>query len=98
MAEGFPQPLVFGRMKPLHILLKLINQIDGGGGKPLSGLLLRFTIRLYFLREGITDQLPAYFIRDAGMHKRNHCALVLIPEHHMDVRVAPFIVVGGHPL
>ena len=98
MAEGFPQAFVLAGMKPLHILLKLINQINGGCGKLLSGPLLRFTIRLYFLREGITDQLPAYFIRDAGMHKRNHCALVLIPEHHMDVRMTPLIVVGGHPL
>ena len=85
-------------MKLLHILLKLINQINGSSSKPLSGPLLRFTIRLYFLRKGVTDQLPAYFIRDAGVNKGDHSALVLIPEHHMDVRMAPFIVVGSHPL
>ena len=85
-------------MKPLHILLKLINQINGGCGKLLSGPLLRFTICLNFVREGVTDQLPAYFIRYAGMDKGNHCALIFVPEHHMDVRMASLIMVGGCPL
>ena len=33
-----------------------------------------------------------------GCTKRDHCSLIFIPEHHMDVGMAFFVMVGGHPL
>ena len=82
----------------LHVLLKLVNHFVCDGRQvflcPLFGLAILFDT----LGKGIPNELLTDFIRDAWMHKRDHCSLIFIPEHHMDVGMAFFVMVGGHPL
>ena len=82
----------------LHVLLKLVNHFVCDGRQvflcPLFGLAILFDT----LGKGISNELLTDFIRDAWMHKRDHCSLIFIPEHHMDVGMAFFVMVGGHPL
>ena len=82
----------------LHVLPKLVNHFVCDGRQvflcPLFGLAILFDT----LGKGISNELFSDFIRDAWMDKRDHCSLMFIPEHHMDVGMTFFVMVGSHPL
>ena len=85
-------------MKLFHILLKLVDHFVCDGRQVFLGLLFVLAICLDALGKGIPNELLTDFIRDAWMDKGDHCSLIFIPEHHMDVGMTLFVMVGSHPL